>query len=200
MLFVFKNTLELSHTHVYRLNLIKCHRGHGLWCPLWLASIINAPSPKQWRSQDLILGGGGKNNVRGSGASEGGGGRVWEGGHSESFLHFDVVNGAIWCICPVFSSYSTNLYLILLWKWLKGGSFTCIHATLFSFFSLSPFIFIFGIFWGATAPTLATRLLQNHCLAMEIVGAFLAFNTPECDKRVCPRPREKLPCLKNYKI
>ena len=99
--------------------------------------------PKQWRSQDLILGGGGgKNNVRGSEATEpergGGGGEGVGGGcppsHSESFLHFDVVNGAIRCICPVFSSYSTNLYLILLWKWLKGGSFTCIHATLFSFF------------------------------------------------------------------
>ena len=86
---------------------------------------------------------------------------MWEGGggcppsHSESFLHFDVVNGAIWCICPVFSSYSTNLYLILLWKWLKGGSFTCIHATLFSFFlSLSPSLFFFCILGGgATAPT-----------------------------------------------
>ena len=27
-----------------------------------------------------------------------------------------------------------RIYIILLWKWLKGGSFTCIHATLFSFF------------------------------------------------------------------
>ena len=56
----------------------------------------------QWRSQDLILGGG-KDNLRGSGASEGGGGggRVWKGGvpsHSESFLHFDVVSGAILCV------------------------------------------------------------------------------------------------------
>ena len=47
------------------------------------------------------------------------GGREGVGGgcppsHSESFLHFDVVNGEIWCICSVFSSYSTNLYLILL--------------------------------------------------------------------------------------
>ena len=86
--------------------------------------------------------------------------------HSESFLHFDVVNGAIWCICPVYSSYSTNLYLILFWKWLKGGSFTCIHATLFSFFSLSlspPFFPFF--FWGGPPtpppPPLATRLLPG---------------------------------------
>ena len=27
-----------------------------------------------------------------------------------------------------------RIYIILLWKWLKGGSFTCIHATLFPFF------------------------------------------------------------------
>ena len=27
-----------------------------------------------------------------------------------------------------------RIYIILLWKWLKGGSFTCIHATLFSSF------------------------------------------------------------------
>ena len=57
----------------------------------------------QWRSQDLILGGGGggKNNLRGSGASEGGGGgggRGCQPSHSESFLHFDVVNGAVWCM------------------------------------------------------------------------------------------------------
>ena len=44
-------------------------------------------------------------------AREGGCGRAGcPPSHSESFLHFDVVNGAIWCICPVFSSYSTNLY------------------------------------------------------------------------------------------
>ena len=74
--------------------------------------------------------------------------------HSESFLHFDVVNGAIWCICPVFSTYSTNLYLILLWKWLKGGSFTCIHATLFSFFfSLSPPFFLSFFLGGRPPPT-----------------------------------------------
>ena len=94
--------------------------------------------------------------MRGSGASEGG--RVWEWvlrgcapSHSESFLHFDVVNGAIWCICPVFSSYSTNLYLILHWKWLKDGSFTCIYTQLYFpfFLSLSLFCAIFG---GATAP------------------------------------------------
>ena len=73
-----------------------------------------------------------------------------------AFCHFDVVNGAIWCICPEFSSHSTNLYLLLLSKWLKGGSFTCIHATLFSFIrslSLSPFLaFFFGGGGGATAP------------------------------------------------
>ena len=122
-------------------------------------------SGNQWRSQDLILGGAVKNNVRGSEATEperaerarGGGGRLWVSpSHSESFLHFDVVNGAIWCICPVFSTYSMHeVYLILLWKWLKGGSFTRIHATLFSFFfslSLPPVFWAFG---GreATAPT-----------------------------------------------
>ena len=36
--------------------------------------------------------------------------------------------------------------IILLWKWLKGGSFTCIHATLFSFFRL------LNLRGGATAP------------------------------------------------
>ena len=80
---------------------------------------------------------------------------MWEGppSHSESFLHFDVVNGAIWCICPVFSTYSTNLYLILLWKWLKGGSFTCIHATLFSFFlSLSLPVFCVAFLGGRPPP------------------------------------------------
>ena len=138
----------------------------------------------QWRSQDLILGGGavkitceGAKRRSPSERSERGGGGVWRGvspSHSESFLQFDVVNGAIWCICQVFSTYSTNLYLILLWKWLKGGSFTCIHATLFSFFSLSlsppPFFCIF--FWGGgrppPPPPLATRL---PCQERPRVGA-----------------------------
>ena len=85
------------------------------------------------------------------------GGGCWRGvspSHSESFLHFDVVNGAIWCICPVFSSYITNLYLILLLKWLKGGSFTCMYTRNFIFlFSLSlPFLGGHGG-GGATAPT-----------------------------------------------
>ena len=116
----------------------------------------------QWRSQDLILGGAVKITCEGakrpspSERSERGGEGVGRGcppSHSESFWHFDVVNGAIWCICPVFSSYSTNLYLILLWKWLKDGSFTCIHATLFSFFlSLSPSLFFLAFFWGRPPP------------------------------------------------
>ena len=80
------------------------------------------------------------------GASEGGGGGGCPPSHSESFLHFDVVNGAIWCICPVFSSYSTNLYLILLWKWLKGGSFTHTRNFIFLFPLSSPLFFFF--FWA----------------------------------------------------
>ena len=64
----------------------------------------------QWRSQDFILGGGKKITCEGAkrpspserserGGGGGGGGRgVFPGSHSESFLHFDVVNGAIWCM------------------------------------------------------------------------------------------------------
>ena len=101
-------------------------------------SYQSLPGPnEQWRSQDLILGGG-KNNLRGSGASEGGGGKgVGEGCppfHSESFLHFDVINGAIWCICPVFSSYSTNLYNLTLEMVEKRQLHMHVHATLFPFF------------------------------------------------------------------
>ena len=40
-----------------------------------------------------------------------------------------------------------QIYIILLWKWLKGGSFTCIHATLFS-----SFFFCLLNLRGATAP------------------------------------------------
>ena len=100
----------------------------------------------QWCSQDLILGGAvKKNNLRGSEATEperaerarGGGGRVWEGvspSHSESFLHFDVVNGAIWCICPVFSSYSTNLYYLTLEMVERRQLEHACTQTLFSFY------------------------------------------------------------------
>ena len=88
----------------------------------------------------------------------------------------------IWCICPVFSTYSTNLYLILLWKWLKGGSFTCIHATLFSFsLSLSPPLFFLDFFfWGGGGggdrppqpppPPLVTRL--RHASQSLSIGSF----------------------------
>ena len=113
----------------------------------------------QWRSQDLILGGEAViNNVRGSEATEperargGGGGGEGVGGvspsHSESFLHFDVVNGAIWCICPVFSTYSTNLYLILYfgngWKAAASHAYTQLY---FPFFSLSPFFCVACFFF-----------------------------------------------------
>ena len=143
------------------------------------------PLITQWRSQDLILGGAVKitcegakrpspseRSERGGGGGEGVG-RGRRGGcpssHSESFLHFDVVNGAIWCICPVFSSYSTNLYLILLWKWLKGGSFTCIYTQLyFPFFSLSlplpSFLLAFFFLGGGDPPPppLATRTVITY--------------------------------------
>ena len=69
---------------------------------------------------------------------------MWEEGvpsHSESFLHFDVVNGAIWCICPVFSSYSTNLYVILLWKLLFSSFFLFLSPHFF-------FHFFFFFFLG----------------------------------------------------
>ena len=60
----------------------------------------------QWRSQDLILGGVIKKiTLRGSEATEPeraerarGGGGCCPPSHSESSLHFDVVNGAIWCM------------------------------------------------------------------------------------------------------
>ena len=91
----------------------------------------------EWRSQDL-----GKNNVRGSEAIPWRG-RVWEGGGRRASCRW--VNGAIWCICPVFSTYSANLYLIL-WKAAASHAYTQLY---FPFFSLSlPLFFFFFFFWG----------------------------------------------------
>ena len=94
--------------------------------------------------------------VRGGGSLLG----VCQGGHSgcppshsEPFLHFDVVNGAFWCICPGISTYSTNLYLILLWKWLARRQLH-MHTRKFMFlFSLSctPF-FLVAFFFGGGQP------------------------------------------------
>ena len=68
-----------------------------------------------WRSQDLILGGGGggKSNVRASEAIEPERARCCPPPppHSESFLHFDVVNGAIWCMMRRYFPRIARIYI-----------------------------------------------------------------------------------------
>ena len=128
----------------------------------------------QWRSQDLILGGGGgKNNLQGS---ERGGGRVW-----------DVPPPTVRAFCILmllmvqFGAYAryypriAQIYIILLWKWLKGGSFTCIHATLFSFF----FCLLNFRGGGATASIAPLATPLHRCCVLSGPPCIILLNSKE---------------------
>ena len=90
----------------------------------------------QWRSQDLNLGGGGV-KITCERASEGEG----VGGVPPPTVRAFCILMLLMVQFGAYAQYFPRIartYLILLWKWLKGGSFTCIHATLFSFFLSLP--------------------------------------------------------------
>ena len=127
---------------------------------------------KSGRSQDLILGGAVKITCEGAkrpSPSERGGGGGGGGGCPPPTVRAFCILMLLMVQFGAYARYFPRiarinfLYLILLWKWLKGGSFTCIHATLFSFLvSLSPSHFFGGIWGGGESWVLILNSVHTH--------------------------------------